>query len=118
MWRIGTSDADVAPTALRHDALPGAHRVTRGLDLQAESRFGKLHVVAVDERGAPLPKWGATLRAVDRDLQYDDSRRRAPPEGQTWELPAGTWDLHVLLGKEVIFSPHGDSYVRGSTTSV
>jgi hypothetical protein len=29
-------------------------------------------------------------------------------------LPAGRWQLHVLLGKEVAFHNFADSYVRGS----
>jgi RNA polymerase sigma-70 factor (ECF subfamily) len=113
VWRVATSDDVAEPAVLRHDVLPGVHRATRTLELRAETRFGRLHVVAVDEHGAPLQNWGATLRAVDRDLQQNDSRMVAPPGGRTWDLPAGAWDLHVLLGREAMYSPELDSYVRG-----
>ena len=113
VWRVSTNNDDTVPASLRHDVLPGVHRATRVLDLRTETRFGKLHVVAVDENDAPLANWGVTLRAVDRDLSINDGRMTAKPEGRTWELPAGAWDLHVLLGKEALFAPQIDSYVRG-----
>jgi hypothetical protein len=113
VWRISTNNDDTEPVSFRHDVLPGAHRVIRTLDLRAETRFGKLHVVAVDENDAPLENWGAMLRAVDRDLSFNDSRMVAKPEGHTWELPAGAWNLHVLLGKEAMYAPQIDSGRRG-----
>jgi hypothetical protein len=112
IWRIGTSDDAVRPTFLRHDALPGLHRTTRTLDLEAEARFGKLHLVVVDEKGKPI-NHGVRLKAVERDLEHNDDRMVAPPGGRIWELPAGPWQLHVLLGKEVAYSPFAESYVRG-----
>jgi len=112
IWRVAPSGDSAEPIVLRHDVLPGVYRATRELVLRAEQRFGKLHVVVVDEHGAPLPNWGATLQAVERDVQHNHSRMVAPAEGVVWTLSAGAWDLHVLLGREVLFA-QADSYVRG-----
>lgn len=117
VWRLYTTDEHLQPVVVRHEALPGLHRTTCRIELRAETRFGKLHLVVVDEHGAPLPH-GATLKSLDRDLQHDNSRMRPPPEGVTWDLPAGRWQLHVLLGKEVAFHNLADSYVRGSHDEV
>ena len=113
VWRLYTTDDHLQPVVVRHEALPGLHRTTCRIELRAETRFGKLHLLVLDEHGAPLPH-GATLKSLDRDLQHDNSRMLPPPEGVTWDLPAGRWQLHVLLGKEVAFHNFADSYVRGS----
>lgn len=112
IWRVATSGDSAEPIVLRHDVLPGIYRATRELVLRAEQRFGKLHVVVVDEHGAPLPNWGVKLQAVERDVQHNHSRMVAPAEGAVWTLSAGAWDLHVLLGREELFA-EADSYVRG-----
>lgn len=113
VWRLYTTDEHLQPVVVRHEALPGLHRATCRIELRVETRFGKLHLVVVDEHGAPLPH-GATLKSLERDLQHDNRRMLPPPEGVTWDLPAGRWQLHVLLGKEVAFHNFADSYVRGS----
>jgi hypothetical protein len=103
---------DVQPVSVRHEALPGVYRATCRVALREETRFGKLHVLAVDENGAPL-RFGVGLKALDRDLARNDRQMLSPPEGWTWELPAGRWEVEVVLGKEVL-QTYGDGvFARG-----
>lgn len=111
-WRIGTSGDAVQPTFARHEAFAGVYRATCRMVVRAESSFGKLHIVAVDEQGEPI-RFGAALKAVDRLLEHNNRRMIAPPEGRTWDLPVGKWNVRTVLGKEVIYLMTDEGYARG-----
>ena len=111
-WRIGTSGDSVQPAFARHEAFAGVYRATCRLMVRVESSFGKLHIVAVDEQGEPI-RFGAALKAVDRILEHNNRRMISPPEGVTWDLPAGKWNVRTLLGKEVIYLKTDEGYARG-----
>jgi RNA polymerase sigma factor (sigma-70 family) len=112
VWRISVRDDAVQPVAVRHEALPGVYHATCRVVLREETRFGKLHVVAVDEHGAPV-QFGAALKALDRDVQHNELRSVMPPEGRTWDLPVGTWEVKVVLGKEVLYMQDQGGHARG-----
>lgn len=111
-WRIGTSGDAVQPTFARHEAFAGVYRATCRMVVRVESSFGKLHIVAVDEQGQPI-RFGAALKAVDRLLEHNNRRMISPPEGWTWDLPAGKWNVRTVLGKEVIYLRTDEGYARG-----
>lgn len=112
LWRIGTVDDTVQPAFARHEAFAGVSRATCRLVVQTETRLGKLHIVAVDEQGNPI-RFGAFLKALDRDLQHNDRRMVTPLEGWTWDLPAGPWSVRTVLGKEVIYLRTNEGFTRG-----
>lgn len=112
-WRIGVQDEAALPDALQHDVIAGVYRAERTLVLRPETRFGSLHLVVVDEHDQPLPRYGAYLRCLDRDLENNDARMIPPAGGRKWELPAGRWHIRVLLGKEVIYAPALQAHARG-----
>ncbi|HEX6813020.1 MAG TPA: RNA polymerase sigma factor [Planctomycetota bacterium] len=112
VFRVTVADDCVQPIAVRHDVMAGVYHATCRLDVRTETRFGKLHMCAVDENGAPI-NCGAYLKALDREQQIDDRRCITPPEGLTWDLPAGRWHVQAVLGKEVTYL-HGDGgFARG-----
>jgi RNA polymerase sigma factor (sigma-70 family) len=110
--RITIADDCVQPVAVRHEALPGMHRATCRVDVRTEGRFGKLHICAVDENGKPID-FGPYLKALDRQLHVNDRRTIKPPEGWTWDLPAGRWHVETVLGKEVCYLQDDGGYARG-----
>jgi hypothetical protein len=112
VFRVTVADDCVQPVAVRHDVLPGAYRATCRLDLRVETHFGKLHIRAVDENGAPI-NFGPVLKALDRELQVNGRRFIKPPEGWTWDLPAGRWHVEAVLGKEVTYLQDQGGYARG-----
>jgi hypothetical protein len=118
VWCLHTTDEHSEPVAVRHESLPGLHRATCRIVMRPQTRFGKLRVCAVDELGGALP-FGATLKALDRDLQKNHHRAILPLEGFTWLLPAGRWQVEAVLGKEVLTimdGPHG--FARGNQQHV
>ncbi len=112
IWRIGTKDDSLQPTFARHEAFAGVYRTTCRLVVQAQSQFGHLHIVAVDEHGEPI-RFGAALKAVDEDLQHNNKRMISPPEGWTWDLPVGQWQVRTLLGQELVYVDTEDGFARG-----
>lgn len=112
VFRLTVADDCVQPIAVRHDVLPGMYRATCRLDVSTETHFGKLHIRAVDENGAPLD-FGPILKALDRQLQVNGRRFIKPPEGWTWDLPAGRWHVEAVLGKEVMYLQDEGGYARG-----
>jgi hypothetical protein len=112
VFRVTVADDCVQPIAVRHDVLPGVYRATCRVDVRLETRFGKLHICAVDENGAPI-QFGPYLKALDRELQINHRRNIKPPEGMTWDLPAGRWHVASVLGKEVTYLQDEGGYARG-----
>ena len=112
IWRVATTGDNVLPAFVRHEAFVGVYRATCRLVVQPETRFGKLHIVAVDEHGDPI-RFGAGLKALGRDLQHNDRRMISPPEGWTWDLPAGQWQVRTVLGKELLFITTNEGFARG-----
>jgi hypothetical protein len=112
VFRVTVADDSVQPIAVRHDVLPGVYHAMCRLDLRTETRFGKLHICAVDEKGAPVD-FGPVLKALDRELQVNGRRFIKPPEGYTWDLPAGRWHVEAVLGKEVTYLQDEGGYARG-----
>lgn len=112
VWRIAVTKDSLRPTVVRHEAFAGVYRATCRVVVQVEEQFGKLHVVAVDERGEPI-RFGVGLKALDRDLEHNDRRMVSPPEGRTWDLPAGQWQVRTVLGKELLFIMSNEGFARG-----
>ncbi|HEU4419162.1 MAG TPA: hypothetical protein VFT55_09505, partial [Planctomycetota bacterium] len=112
VFRVTVVDDCVQPIAVRHDVLPGVYRATCRVDVRLESRFGKLHICAVDENGKPI-QFGPYMKAMDRELQINERRIITPPEGRTWDLPAGRWHVESVLGKEVVYLQDEGGYARG-----
>jgi RNA polymerase sigma-70 factor (ECF subfamily) len=112
VWCVMIADDFVQPVAVRHEALPGVYRATCRVEVRVETRFGKLHICAVDENGAPI-NFGPIMKSLDRELQVNDRRVIMPPEGRTWDLPAGRWHVETVLGKEVTYLQDEGGYARG-----
>ncbi len=112
VFRLTVADDCMQPIAVRHDVLPGVYRATCRVDVRLEDRFGKLHICAVDENGKPID-FGPYLKALDRELQVNGRRFIKPPEGWTWDLPAGRWHVEAVLGKEVAYLHDDGGYARG-----
>jgi len=113
VFRVTVAGDCVRPIAVRHDVLPGVYRATCRVDVRYEARFGKLHIRAVDENGAAIG-FGALLKALDREQQENAMGLVMPPEGLTWDLPAGRWRVEAALGKRVWVSLFSDGgYARG-----
>jgi hypothetical protein len=112
VFRVTLADDCVQPIAVRHDVLPGVYRATCRVDVRLEARFGKLHIRAVDENGAAIG-FGAQLKALDRELQENAMGWVMPPEGHTWDLPAGRWRVDAALGKQVAWLHSEGGYARG-----
>ena len=117
IWRIGTKDDSLQPTFARHEAFAGVYRATCRLVVQAQSEFGTLHIVAVDEHGEPI-RFGAALKAVVGDLQHNNKRMISPPEGKTWDLPPGQWQVRTVLGKELVYIDTNEGFARGYQDNV
>ncbi|MFO1077198.1 MAG: sigma-70 family RNA polymerase sigma factor [Planctomycetota bacterium] len=112
VWRLYCTDDGLAPVAVRHEALPGVYHATSRINLRPDAHHGRLHVVAVDENGAAV-KFGLALTALERDLYHNDKGSVLPPEGFTWDLPAGRWRVEAVLGKELIFMQGDGGFARG-----
>jgi hypothetical protein len=97
-WCLYVTDETAQATPLRHDAMPGVHRLERSLVVDTAAGFGALHLVVVDADGRRVDDYGFRMRHVDRDLSQNHARL-IPPEDQTYrELAAGRWRLTMLLG--------------------
>ena len=112
VFRVTLADDCVQPIAVRHDVLPGVYRATCRVDVRLETRFGKLHMCAVDENGKPI-NFGPILKALDRQLYVTNRRSVMPPEGLTWDLAAGRWHVETVLGEEVAYLQDEGGYARG-----
>lgn len=112
VWCLYCVDENLAPVAERHDALPGTYRATCRIELHADAHHGKLHVVAVDETGAPVP-FSILLTQVDRSLSSQHRCTELAAEGYTWDLPTGVWHVEGALGRELLYRNGDIVFTRG-----
>lgn len=98
LWCLYATDEFVQSAALRHDVFPGVFRVERTLVLRPALQFGAMRLIVEDQDGKPWPDYGYRMKHLSRDIERNHSRL-IPPDDHTYrDLPAGRWQLTVLLG--------------------
>ncbi len=99
LWCLYTTDEFAQPAILRHDVFAGVHRVERALVLRPALQFGALRLLVEDPDGAPMPDYGFVLQHLGRDVFVNHSRVIPPADHTYRDLPAGRWQLTMLLGR-------------------
>lgn len=99
LWCLYATDEFVQPAILRHDVFPGVFRVERTLVLRPALQFGAMRLFVEDQDGKAWPDYGYRMKHLGRDIERNHTRL-IPPDDHTYrDLPAGRWQLTVLLGK-------------------